>query len=57
MNKKVSILISKVANGNKSVKRTMKKIYNSFNSIEKGKFNVNLKLFIKEKNESTIQKN
>lgn len=54
MNQQVSRLISKVA-GNKTTKRMMKKIYQSFDNIERGKFIKNLKLFIKQKNDS-VQK-
>lgn len=56
MNQKVSRQLSKVA-GNKHNKRTMKRFYKNLTSTQKGKFNSSLKLFIKEKNESTIQKN
>jgi len=45
----VSKLLGQVA-GNKRNKRRMKKVYNTLNSIQRGKFNKNLKLFIQERN-------
>lgn len=55
MSQKNVKLFNKVVRG-QADKKQIKRFYNNLNVNQKTKFNTSLKLFIKTKNESTVQK-